>query len=222
MYQPVIIKGNHYGLTVFLDPERPFPELMEYLGTKIRDSAGFFRGAKMALSFEGRTLTPEETNQAVNTICENSEIKISCVIDTDKAREDFFRRVLEEEEEKTGGRNQTDGEFYKGTLRSGQMLEAEGSVIMLGDVNPGARITARGNIIVLGAMRGTAIAGLGGNPHAVIVALDLNPIQIRIGDFSERPVRQREHSGPRIAYLDMGRIRMEPLCKEVIDAVDFR
>lgn len=41
------------------------------------------------------------------------------------------------------------------------MLEAEGSVIMLGDVNPGARITARGNIIVLGAMRGTAIAGLG-------------------------------------------------------------
>ena len=102
------------------------------------------------------------------------------------------------------------------------MLEAEGSVIMLGDVNPGARITARGNIIVLGAMRGTAIAGLGGNPHAVIVALDLNPIQIRIGDLSERPVRQREHSGPRIAYLDMGRIRMEPLCKEVIDAVDFR
>ena len=62
------------------------------------------------------------------------------------------------------------------------MLEAEGSVIMLGDVNPGARITARGNIIVLGAMRGTAIAGLGGNPHAVIVALDLNPIQIRMED----------------------------------------
>ena len=142
MYQPVIIKGNHYGLTVFLDPERPFPELMEYLGTKIRDSAGFFRGAKMALSFEGRTLTPEETNQAVNTICENSEIKISCVIDTDKAREDFFRRVLEEEEEKTGGGNQADGEFYKGTLRSGQML-AWGRESRRQDHRPGESQCAR-------------------------------------------------------------------------------
>ena len=90
MRQTVIIKGNKYGLSVFLDPELPMEKLLSDIASKMRDSAKFFRGAKMAITFEGRTLTPEETNAVVNTICENSEIDISCVIDTDKAREAFF------------------------------------------------------------------------------------------------------------------------------------
>ena len=86
MRDPVIIKGNHYGLSVFLDPELPMEQLLEALASKFREGIRFFRGASLALSFEGRALTQEETNAAVNTICDNSEIHISCVIDTDKAR----------------------------------------------------------------------------------------------------------------------------------------
>ncbi len=222
MRQPVIIKGNNYGLSVYLDPELPFSELMEQLASKFRDSARFFRGAKMALTFEGRSLTPEETNTAVNTICENSEIEISCVIDTDKAREAFFKRVVEEKAGEEGGLPAGSGQFYKGTLRSGQVLEAEGNIVMLGDVNPGARIVAKGNIIVLGAMRGTAIAGLSGKRYAIVVALEMEPIQIRIGDIAARTGGRKLGTGPRIAYLDMGKLRIEPLCKEVIDEVSFR
>ena len=220
MRDPVIIKGNHYGLSVFLDPELPMEQLLEALASKFREASRFFRGASLALSFEGRALTQEETNAAVNTICDNSEIHISCVIDTDKAREAFFRRVLEEQEEKeSGSHKEPEGQFCKGTLRSGQVLEAEGSVILLGDVNPGARIAAKGNIIVLGALRGTALAGLAGEKHAVIVALEMEPVQLRIGGAALRPGGRFKASGPQIAYLDFGQLRVEPLCKEILDEV---
>ena len=161
----------------------------------------------MALTFEGRSLTPEEINAIVNTICDNSEINISCVIDTDKARETFFRQALEEKaEEEERQKPDEGGQFYKGTLRSGQILEAEGNIILLGDVNPGARVVAGGNIIVLGALRGTAIAGLGSRKHAIVVALEMDPIQIRIGDVAVRQTKKGTRKGAQIAYLDLGKI----------------
>ena len=223
MRQTVIIKGNNYGLSVFLDPELPMEELLSDIRKKFQESARFFRGVNMAVSFEGRSLTSEEINAIVDTICENSEIEISCVIDTDKAREAFFKQALEEKaKEEADRRPLADGQFYKGTLRSGQVLEAEGSIILLGDVNPGARVVAKGNIIVLGALRGTAIAGLGGKKHAIVVALEMEPIQIRIGEVTARMGGRKKFSdGAQIAYLDLGTIHVSPLNREDAGSVSF-
>ena len=71
---------------------------------------------------------------------------------------------------------------HQGTLRSGDHLQVEGSVLVLGDVNPGARISARGHVLVWGKLRGVAHAGLGGDGGARIVALQLRPLQLRIAD----------------------------------------
>ena len=60
MKQSVMIKGNAYGITVVLDPQIPFPQLKEDVSAKFRESASFFKNAKMAVSFEGRPLTDEE------------------------------------------------------------------------------------------------------------------------------------------------------------------
>ena len=89
-------------------------------------------------------------------------------------------------------------------------------------MNPGARVVAGGNIIVLGALRGTAIAGLGSRKHAIVVALEMDPIQIRIGDVAVRQTKKGTRKGAQIAYLDLGKIYVEPLCREVIDAVEFQ
>ena len=53
---------------------------------------------------------------------------------------------------------------------------------MLGDVNPGAEIIAEGNVIIWGRLRGMVHAGVKGNRSAVICALDLSPMQLRIAD----------------------------------------
>ena len=69
---------------------------------------------------------------------------------------------------------------HQGTLRSGDHLQADGTVLLLGDVNPGARISAGGHVLVWGRLRGIAHAGCHGDDTARIVALQLRPLQLRI------------------------------------------
>lgn len=73
------------------------------------------------------------------------------------------------------------------TLRGGQEVRTESSVLVLGNVNPGAQIIAGGSIDVRGVCRGTVHAGAFGDQTACIVADKLRPIQIRIADLIARP-----------------------------------
>lgn len=71
---------------------------------------------------------------------------------------------------------------YKGILRSGQEISSQQNVIVLGDVKPGSRISSVGSIFVLGKMQGSAFAGTTGDTNAIVMALELNPQQVRIAD----------------------------------------
>ena len=70
--------------------------------------------------------------------------------------------------------------FYKGNLRNGDVLESEASIVVIGDVDCGARVSAKGNIIILGTLKGTAQAGLSGNRNAVVVAMEMAPSQVTV------------------------------------------
>jgi len=76
--------------------------------------------------------------------------------------------------------------IHQGTLRSGDHLESEGSLLVLGDVNPGARVSAAGHVLVWGTLRGVAHAGCQGDSGARITALQLRPLQLRIADAVAR------------------------------------
>jgi septum site-determining protein MinC len=80
--------------------------------------------------------------------------------------------------------------FYKSSLRSGQRIEFEGSVVILGDVNAGAEVIAEDNIVVLGSLRGMAHAGAKGNQQAIIASRIIDSPQIRIGSIIKE--RNRE------------------------------
>ena len=71
--------------------------------------------------------------------------------------------------------------IHHGTLRSGDHLQVGGSLLVLGDVNPGARVSAAGHVLIWGRLRGTAHAGCLGDGRARIIALELRPLQLRIG-----------------------------------------
>lgn len=70
--------------------------------------------------------------------------------------------------------------FIKNTVRSGQRIECEGDIVVVGDVNPGAELIAGGNIAVMGTLRGLAHAGATGRTDVVISAFKLAPKQLRI------------------------------------------
>lgn len=110
--------------------------------------------------------------------------------------------------------------FFKGNLRSGQELAYNQSIVVLGDINPGAGITSEGNIIVLGSLRGTAFAGASGNENAFVFALDMSPMQIRIANSiarsSDKP-EPEEKKEPKICFLEDGNIYIEKLTKQIIN-----
>lgn len=101
--------------------------------------------------------------------------------------------------------------IHRGTLRSGDHLQSQGSVLLLGDVNPGARISAAGHVLVWGRLRGVAHAGVQGDRSAQIVALHLRPLQLRIADAVARgPADPPADGQAEAAHLVDGEIRIDP------------
>jgi septum site-determining protein MinC len=89
------------------------------------------------------------------------------------------------------------------TIRSGQTENfPQGSLIIYGDVNSGAEVKAGGDIVVLGALRGNAHAGINGRLSAVVIAMDLVPVQLQIGNFiNRRAINQKSRGYPEIARI---------------------
>lgn len=216
MRNAVVIKSSKAGMTVILDPELPFGELLEAIGKKFSESARFWGSVQMTLTLEGRDLTAAQEFAIVDTITKNSQIEVLCLLDTDAERIERCEKALND---KLMELNSQTGQFYRGTLKRGDCLESEASIVLIGNVDHGARVTAKGNIVVLGELKGTVTAGVSGNPQAIVMALDMAPLQIRIGDLSSRfnERNKRLGRGPMIALVEDGAIVMRSLKKSFLN-----
>lgn len=245
MSSTVMIKGNKSGIVLVLDEEVDFSVLKEDIAKKFQESTKFLGDTTMAIRFDGRILTNDEQKTVIEIIEKNSDLKIACVIDQNKEEEEEFKKSLEE---KLTSIRTNSGQFYKGNLRSGQVLEMETSVVVIGDVNVGAKVVSKGNIIIIGNLRGNAFAGAGGDKSAFVLALGMEPIQIRIADFIARAPdkvgkglfhekggifgrkkEKKEKKKPeaaepqeiKIAFVDGENIFIEPLSKDVLNELNI-
>lgn len=97
-------------------------------------------------------------------------------------------------------------------LRSGQTVEHQGDILILGDVNKDALVVATGNIIVMGRLSGVAFAGALGDDKCVVVAKVMEPQQIRIGKYIAIKDESFEKPNyPEIAKVEDERIILEPV-----------
>ena len=92
--------------------------------------------------------------------------------------------------------------YVQMTLRSGTEIRHDGSVIVMGDMNPGSVVIADGDILVWGKLRGIVHAGAGGNAGSIVMAIQMQPSQIRIADFVARgPSNVPAQFFPEVAYV---------------------
>lgn len=215
----VIIKSNPYGLILNLDPELPFDELCLAVADKFRASAGFFKNAKLALTFRGRVLTKEQESQLVDAIVQNSRIQVMCIVDEEKETAEYYRKSVMHALEM---QDREDGQFYRGTLRSGQVLETEKSVVVIGDVNPGAQVISKGNIVILGCCMGNIYAGAAGNRECFAAALTMKPMQVRIADKAARSaIVKKTDTGdypidPKIVFIKEEHLQIKSITNETL------
>ncbi|UZD43092.1 septum site-determining protein MinC [Selenomonas sputigena] len=98
------------------------------------------------------------------------------------------------------------------TLRGGQEVQSQGSVLVLGNVNPGAQVIAGGSIDIRGTCRGIVHAGAYGDRDAIIIADHLMPVQIRIADvIAQSPEQYEKPELAERASVQDGRIVIEPI-----------
>lgn len=259
MKNTVIIKGNKYGITIVLDSEVAFSQLLSDLSTKLKNAEEFFDSDKqLAVSFEGRELSNEEMDELLYTIMNHSKLNIQYVMDHNddveatyfdiiqkaKSTEEFGTKeyiesnYMNSELEnfndlwsssnneydinlQTSQNPENSGLFYKGTLRSGQSLEAKDSIIVIGDVNPGATITANGNVVIIGSLKGSVYAGQNGNENAFVMALSMSPIRVQIADIvanntENRRIPKAKKDDAMIATIVNQQIAIERVSKSSI------
>lgn len=196
-HEPVTIKGTKDGITIIMERDSDFEIARKVIYEKLKSGGKFFAGGKACIKMKNGSLSSEEYQKLRQLFM------------------DFGMSLQEATSPKTlvfpkPNRNRV--LLLKRTVRSGQKISYKGTIVILGDVNPGSEIIATGDILVMGTIRGVAHAGAKGDTSAMVAAYRLKPTQLRIAGVISRPPEDKEEApqAPEIARLKDDVIVIEP------------
>lgn len=185
------------ALLIKLDDGKSFEENLEELEEKL--SSAFFKGSVSILDLSNSDLSEEQIKKIEEILKKYNNRVLGYKTENKKPK----RKIPEITEKKSL-------KIINKTVRSGQRIEYDGDVLVIGDVNPDAYIVASGNVVVMGTLRGVVHAGANGDETAVVMALKLIPQQLRIGSFFTRsPDNPEMPEYPEKAYIENNQIVIE-------------
>lgn len=211
----VIFKGKKDGILVLLDKGAEFSQIRESLRKKAFNARKFFGGASASITFQGRELSDEEESLLLSIIARETNLNISFINDghierskqaLEKSAKEDNSPALSEQEKMTY--------YHRGALRSGQSIRYHGSVVVIGDVNPGGEIIAEGSVIVMGMLKGLVHAGCTGDSDCFVAALKMSPTQLRISNiitYIPEDKKGKNKPAPSYAFIQDEQIYIAPL-----------
>lgn len=171
------IKGTRKGIILTLDDEAVFLDVFSELKSFLSDNHLNMKNDNVPITVklgyrylkefqesELRSLLEDDYELHIENLESKLALKSKTLESYNKAQVKTFSRIV----------------------RSGQTIKVEGSLLLIGDVNPGGRVEASGNIFILGELLGIAHAGMNDNNQAIITASFMNPTQLRIGEYISR------------------------------------
>lgn len=235
----VEIKGWRNGLLLILPPHGEWDALVESVEARLDEGRGraFWRGSQVTLDLGGRQVAEEaldgfvdrlkrefglvpvavvSTDAATRSVAEKLVLTTYEVLPTVQKPSEVAARTAEPEKAPSLPPGAATALYLPTTVRSGQRIVHDGSIVVSGDVNAGAEVFATGDILVFGTLRGLAHAGYEGDESARIVALSLRPPQLRIaGKIARSPEEEPRGSttrrGAEVARIESGEIGVFPL-----------
>lgn len=216
----ITVKGTNRGLIITIG-SGVWQGLVEELDGLLGKQASFFKGGRVALRVGPRQLTPLQL-EAVGQVLNQHNVTLWAVeSETPGTREAAVQLGLEVNiaptkptpDRSEAPESQGDSMVVQRTLRSGQVIHHPGHVVVIGDVNPGAEIRAGGSIVIWGRLRGIVHAGTREDygERVVVCALQLSPMQLRIGEHIARPPTDEDDHEivPEMASIQNGQIVAE-------------
>lgn len=231
MQNIVSIKGKEKGLEITLSEKSTYPVIREELLKKLIKNKNFFRDSDTKVVIRGKKLSEAQRKEIKRVFAMDYgiyDVLYGDEADLLRAPEPEPEPETEPEPERTkrsvgekkfsdfGARESetssskyydTPSLFIDYTVRSGQRIECEGDIVVMGDVNPGGEIIAGGNIVVFGKLKGLAHAGCSGRSDVRVAAIYMYPKQLRLSGKVVTFPRDRENpQGPEIAELKDGKV----------------
>ena len=151
-------------------------DVAEELQEKILKLKDFYKTATTPIRITGRLFTEGEIDRLRKIINNEIEVEVNFDEPSDLLGLHAIKKTFKTE------MDVSETKYIQYSLRSGQVEEYSGSLVIVGDVNAGAEVIAGGNIAILGALRGLAHAGAGGNTNAIIAANYIDSTQLRIAN----------------------------------------
>ena len=196
MKSVIKILSNRNNIVIKIDESATEKTILKELKEKLPKLSQFYEEEKTPILVTGKMIKSDTIDKIQKLIHEFINVKVE--FDSPRTmglncRKKDFKKEIESSETK----------FFKSSLRSGQKIEFEGSIVILGDVNYGAEVVAEDNIVVLGVLRGMAHAGAKGNVDAIIAAHRIDSPQIRIASkIKERSNDEIENSAYTYAFVN--------------------
>lgn len=193
----VTIKGVKDGLVFLLDDACEFSELLAELRHKLEKThqqilTGPIIHVRVQLG--SRPVTEEQKEQVRSIIGRKGNLLVQSIESSDPSAQ------------KTET-DKADVRMVRGMVRSGQTQSYEGTILFIGDINPGGTLASTGSIYILGSLRGMAHAGMNGDEGAVIAASHMRPTQLRIAGIISRPPDEWDETGAYDAFMEFAYVK---------------
>lgn len=195
MSNVISIQTKRGKVILKIEEEATQREIITELEKKMPELKSLYKEDSTPILVTGRMFKNREIEEIKNVIQDILEVEVqfdSPKLGLHEIKKSFSRDIATSETR-----------FHRGSLRSGQKIEFEGSLVILGDVNAGAEVLAGENIVVLGILRGMAHAGAQGNKEAIIAAASIESPQIRIANIVKEIEKSEFEEQIKIcAYVD--------------------
>lgn len=204
--QLVTIKGTKSGLSLHLNDNCSYDELKKELHSRLNESSNMHEGKQdihVNVELGNRYVTDDQKQELIELIQTKRNLSVHAIKSNIITRQEAEEWVKEKEIVS-----------ITSIIRSGQILEVPGDLLLIGDVNPGGKVIAGGNIFIMGKLKGIAHAGFNGNDRAIVAASVMRPTQLRISSLINRAPDQYPDAEKRemeCAYVDNSVIMIDRL-----------
>mgnify|MGYP000845049117 FL=1 len=176
-----------------IHPEAKIEDIIPQIRKKASQLQKIYKEEKTPIMITGKVLKNKEMDEIEEIIKEKLDVDVDFDMPKELGLHNIKKTFIQEV-------SISETKFHRGSLRSGQKIEEDGSIVIIGDVNSGAEVVAADNIVVLGTLRGLAHAGAKGNTKAIIAAGKLDTVQLRIANII-REIDRDEEPLHRQAYV---------------------
>lgn len=204
MKECITIQTKKDKVTMKIDMQAEQKQILQELKKKVTELKKLYKEDTTPIFITGKVFKNKEMEQIQETIQKVLPVEIKFdspkILGLHGIKRTFSKEIATSETK-----------FHRGSLRSGQKIEYEGSLVVLGDVNSGAEVLAGENIVILGILRGVAHAGAKGNKEAIIAAASIESVQVRIANVVKEIEKDEiEEEIKTCAYIgDEGEIVLE-------------